>query len=82
MCDLAVASSAIVGDTKYPVVDFPRYLAGDLERLLRRGEPGIHFFAGPPRVQDAGPRRTMDQAQLEALRALGYVGDDGEHKHR
>jgi hypothetical protein len=74
--DLDVAGPIVVGETEYSVQDFRRYSAGDLERLLRDGKPGIHLFEGPPRIaEDPGPLQTMDLRQLEALRALGYVGE-------
>ncbi len=62
-----------------PVHGPARYRAGDLDRLLSRGTPGFHIFTGPsssaPRSK---PRRTIDAQQLEALRAMGYAGDEDE----
>ena len=57
--------------------EFTRYAAGVLDRLVRQHRTGVHLFEGPPPVADESQDvRTMDQQQLEALRALGYLGDD------
>ncbi|MDP6495005.1 MAG: hypothetical protein QGI09_06240, partial [Dehalococcoidia bacterium] len=56
-----------------------RYRAGDLERLLLAPQEGVHFFGGPSTAKEQLlPPQVMDPRQLEALRAMGYLGDDTE----
>ncbi len=52
------------------------YHAGDLEELVRREAVGVFLFQGPAAAAETAPSRTLDARQLEALRALGYTGDD------
>jgi arylsulfatase A-like enzyme len=77
VAELAPDGPVGVRDTQIEPNEFPRYHAGDLERLLSQPRAGLHFFAGPPPplAADVG-RRSVDHGQLEALEALGYVGGD------
>jgi arylsulfatase A-like enzyme len=76
---LDTAGPITVGETEYSLEDFHRYATGDLDRLLRDGKSGLHLFEGPPHMAEAPVSlQTMDLQQIEALRALGYVGDDGK----
>ncbi|MDE0916561.1 MAG: hypothetical protein OSB57_15415, partial [Planctomycetota bacterium] len=68
-----------VGDAHSPEQFCVRYRAGDLERLLLAPQKGVHFFGGPSTAKEQPlPLQTMDPRQLEALRAMGYLGDDTE----
>lgn len=68
-----------VGDAHSPEQFCVRYRAGDLERLLLAPQKGVHFFGGPSTAKEQLlPLQTMDPRQLEALRAMGYLGDDTE----
>ena len=49
------------------------YQAGTLETLVASDAAGAHLFRGRERPQ--GRARPMDPTQLEALRALGYLGE-------
>lgn len=57
-------------------LDAPRYTPGDLQRLLEQEAGGLHLFAGPP-VAERTEMQSIDLQQLEAIRALGYVGEGG-----
>jgi arylsulfatase A-like enzyme len=73
---LRAGESILVGEADAAPRNSIRYAYGDLDRLLRNGAAGVHLFEGPkPAVEDVPAPRTMDEQQLEALRALGYLGD-------
>jgi arylsulfatase A-like enzyme len=76
VCDLVFDGTLRVRDAQLSASDFPRYSAGDLERILSLHQTGLHFFSGPPPLARDLARQSVDHGQLEALEALGYVGDD------
>ncbi len=54
-----------------------RYQSGDLQTLLLESAPAWHLYRGPDPVPTTQPQQqTMDARHLEAMRALGYGGDD------
>jgi hypothetical protein len=68
-----------VGDADSSPQTFIRYTPGDLPRLVRDAREGVYLFEGPPAVAEAArPLQSMDQQQLDALRAPGYLGGDEE----
>ena len=74
---LAVDGPIIVGEPDSAPREFRRYNSGDLARLLREGKPGTYLLKGPPPLEkDADIAQEIDMGQLEALRALGYLGDE------
>jgi len=57
--------------------EFARYTSGDLDSLLAERASGLFLFTGPsPVLEEENPTQAMDLEQLEALRALGYVGEN------
>jgi len=79
VCRFARAGPLRVGGADSPERVCARYRAGDLQRLLLVPQSGLHFFAGPsPAEKEPRLPQTMDPRQLEALRAMGYLGSDGE----
>ena len=63
-----------------PVSELRRYQAGDLACLLDEAQPGFYLFEGPPRIRGEASLQTMDARQLEALRSLGYVGEERDQR--
>ncbi len=66
-----------VGSSKPVSRQFTRYEPGQLKRLLQSGRAGLHLFDGPAEEADVDRGApSMDAHQLDALRALGYLGGD------
>ena len=53
-----------------------RYEAGDLEQLVRARRPGFTLFEGPPVGESEAEAVELDARTLEAMKALGYIGED------
>ncbi len=71
---------SVDGGPEVIVDQFPIYTAGNLGRIVDRGEPGVFAFTSPARSHRSRsgftPSETrVDARQLEALRALGYIDD-------
>ncbi|MDE0915875.1 MAG: sulfatase [Planctomycetota bacterium] len=66
----------VVGGEALPT-ESVRYQLGDLQALLHEPTPTWRLYRGPDPILTVQPQQqTMDARHLEAMRALGYGGDD------
>jgi len=77
VCGVTVTGSVSVAGGPAAPDEAVRYAAGDLHQLLADPAPTWRLYRGPdPTPTTQSQQQTMDARHLEAMRALGYGGDN------
>jgi arylsulfatase A-like enzyme len=77
VCGVTLTGSVRVIDGETLPTESVRYQSGDLQALLHEPNPTWYLYRGPDPIPTFQPQQqTMDARHLEAMRALGYGGDD------